>query len=170
MTFELLPQRRRRDLMHDLLSLPQMLVSLDGVPQELLSMYRQDDDGVYVLTDVARANIAKVASGIRALAAQRDVEARRAQAAAKSAAVMSAVLLAGAQGVMAAAACALLESEQTITMTKGVPVVQTPVGEIPLREMVAEWMTSGAGSVFLPQHRAEKPDDYFWRQLVSRTS
>jgi hypothetical protein len=149
----------------DLLSLPPTLVSLDGVPPEFVAMYEIDEDGLYVMTETGRANLFKVAEGIQLLAEQRDVEARKAREAAKSAAVMSAVLLAGAQGVLAAAACAQYEAENTITMSKGLPVVQTDGGEVPLRDAISEWMTSGDGAAFLPSHKAEKHDDYFQRQI-----
>jgi hypothetical protein len=55
-------------------------------------------------------------------------------------------------------------------MTKGIPVVQTPAGEIPLRDMIAEWIKAGEGQIFLPQHRAEQPDNSFARQLRRVTS
>jgi hypothetical protein len=125
-----------------------MLVSLDGVPSELRAMYRLDDDGVYTLTDVARANIRKIADGIQQLGRLRDQAAEAAKAAAVSAQVMGAVLIAGAQGVMAAGACAQYEAEHVISMRDGVPVVGTPAGEVDLKSAVADWM-AGAGSIFL---------------------
>jgi len=142
--------------MRDLLSLPKMLVDIDSVADEFKSLYEIDGDGLYVLTQTAADNFDEIKDGIRELAEQRDHEARKAREASKSAAIMSAVLLAGAQGVMAAAACSQFEAEHTVTMTKGIPVVQTPTGEIPLRDMIAEWIKAGDGQIFLPQRQIRR--------------
>ena len=160
-------------MQHDLLSLTPTLISLDGVPLELRAMYRQESDGVYVLSDVARRSMQKIAAGIESLARERDAEhakaqseRAKAQSAQISAVIMGAVLGAGASGPLAAGACAQYEAEHVCAMRGGLPVVITDAGQVDLKEAVADWMASDAGSIFLSK---EKREDYFWRHLVRRT-
>jgi hypothetical protein len=134
--------------MHDLLSLPQMLVSLDGVPDELRAMYRLDDDGVYTLTDIARASMRKIAQGIEALAKQRDEQQRRAQAALLETQITGAILACGSSGPLWAAAVCLFESEHKIAVVSGNAVVKTDAGDVPLGEAIRAWMAA-EGSIFL---------------------
>jgi hypothetical protein len=150
--------------MHDILTMPVTLVSLDDLPDELRGMYAPDQDGLFVLTEVARENIGKVASGIQELAAQRDEQAARAQAALLDAQIMAAVLINGAVGVLAAGAAAQLGAENKIAMRAGKAVVETDGGDVGLDDYIREWMV-GPGAIFISNHKTEKRDDYFARQL-----
>jgi hypothetical protein len=145
---------------YDILSLPPTLKTLDDVPAELCEFYRFDDDcDVFVLTDSARENMAKVAAGISQLATQRDQASIEKQ-------ILEVILVSGAAGPLATAAGALFASTHQVTMHDGQAIVQTDGGEFALRDAVAEFM-QGEGKVFLPERPAES-DDFFARQMRKR--
>jgi hypothetical protein len=148
----------------DLLQLPEKLADLATVAPEYQSLYEWDGDG-WVLTQTAAGDFAQIKDAVLELAQQRD----KANAALLEAAVMSAVMMAGVSGVMASAASCLYLSEHAITWARGVPAVITDLGNVDIKEAIAEWISTGGGQIFLPRHKAEKTEDDFWRQLVRRT-
>jgi hypothetical protein len=134
----------------DLLSLPQTLRSLDSVSPEYRGLYQSDCAGWFRLTPTAAADFSRIAAAVEQLAEQRN----NAESAVLSSAVIGAILICGAQSVMAGAAAAQYESEHVISMVSGVPCVQTPLGAVPVFEAIKEWMTTGHGAVFLPNEFA----------------
>jgi hypothetical protein len=150
--------------MLDLFSLPSTLSDLDSVPVEFQGLYEAVGPGQYALTETAAENFQKIAAGIQELTAQRDKATSAADARFIESKVLAAILAAGARGQLAAGAAAQFEAENKIKMDRGLPVVETDAGTVPLDDAVRSFM-QGEGRVFLPSSKPPEQDQYFLRQI-----
>jgi hypothetical protein len=138
----------------DLLQLPEKLADLATVAPEYQSLYEWDGDG-WVLTQTAAGDFAQIKDAVLELAQQRD----KANAALLDASVMSAVMMAGAGGVMAGAcACWFMkEHEHKIAIVSGNVCVKTDAGDVvDLAEYIRGWMMAGPGSIFLSDNYSRR--------------
>jgi hypothetical protein len=160
------------------LNAPPVLADLDSVPPEFHALYELTDDGLYTLTPVASAEIeilqderrqleeehARKLAELQGESSRRAAELRSVRA---ESCLRQTLLDGGCRPELVKGAVAMLRDEWRIIGGDSAEalLVVTDAGLVPLQQMVREFLTSEAGSVFMPA-RPAKHGDRFSRELM----